>query len=284
MEKVIITIFTDPMMGLSYECEPVFRSLESHFRGKIEFRYVMGGLVRDVSDFMTPEELSYAPEEGIRRYCLRLADIYRSEESIGGLPINMDGFHLFDVQHRSSWPLNIAFEAVKLIKPEKDEQFLYRLRYETIMETRQTTCSNELIRIAGICGLDTASFIRALSDGTAETAFLADLDRRKSLGIYGLPANLIQYREKFMLVKSLIGYEEFAGLISKISDGKILSEKPEVTTAEIERILKQHPLISGMELMAAFDLNTRQIELVMASCLSGKWSKNRYGFYEMTKS
>ena len=87
-----------------------------------------------------------------------------------------------------------------------------------------------------------------------------------------------------MLVKSLIGYEDFAGVISQISGGKIQPEKPEVTTAEIERILKHHPLISGMELMAAFDLNARQIELMIDPCLSGKWSENRNGFYEMTKN
>ena len=67
MGKAIITTFTDPMMGLSYESEPVFRKLETHFEGQIEFRCVMAGLVRDVSDFMTPEERSMEPETGIRR-------------------------------------------------------------------------------------------------------------------------------------------------------------------------------------------------------------------------
>ena len=29
--KVIITTFTDHMMGLSYECKPLFRRLEAHY-------------------------------------------------------------------------------------------------------------------------------------------------------------------------------------------------------------------------------------------------------------
>ena len=58
-EQVLITTFTDPMMGLSWECEPVFRKLETHFRNKLEFRYLMAGLVRDVSDFMTLETLEF---------------------------------------------------------------------------------------------------------------------------------------------------------------------------------------------------------------------------------
>ena len=47
--------------------------METHFEGKIEFRFVMAGLVRDVSDFMTPEEREETnrdPESGINQYCL----------------------------------------------------------------------------------------------------------------------------------------------------------------------------------------------------------------------
>ena len=56
MEKVILTIFTDPMMGLSYESEPIMDRLQKEYGDIIEFRNVMALLVRDISDFMTPEE------------------------------------------------------------------------------------------------------------------------------------------------------------------------------------------------------------------------------------
>ena len=94
MEKIILTTFTDPMMGLSYEQEPVYEKLAKHYGNKLVFKYVMSGLVRDVSDFMLPEELALPADEGIRVYNRRLARIYKDEESIGGLPINMDGFAL----------------------------------------------------------------------------------------------------------------------------------------------------------------------------------------------
>lgn len=281
MEKVIITIFTDPMMGLSYESEPVFRKLETRYRERIGFKYVMGGLVRDVSDFMTPEELSYEPDEGIRRYCLRLADIYRSEEHIGGLPINMDGFHLFDAQHRSSRPLNIAFEAAKLTAPEKAEQFLYRLRYAAIAETKQTTKEQEILSAAQKAGLELSSFTRAFHDGTAEAAFQADLNFKESLRIHGLPAYLIQYKEKAILVKSLIGYDDFTELISRISEGKIQPQKPEASAAEIEKMLRHHPLISRAELMSAFDHNNQELEHLIAPCLSAGRCRKINGFYEI---
>lgn len=281
MDKVIVTIFTDPMMGLSYECEPIFRKLETHYKERIEFKYVMGGLVRDISDFMTTEELSYEPNEGIRRYCLRLADTYRSEESICGLPINMDDFHLFDAQHRSSYPMNIAFEAAKLTEPEKAEQFLYRLRYAAIVETKQTTTEKEILYTAEKTGLEISAFTRALHNGTAEAAFQDDLSFKESLQIHGLPAYLIQYKDKAILVKSLIGYDDFAELLLHISDGIIKPEKPEASAAEIEKMLNHHPLISRIELMTAFDLCSQEIEHLMASCRSAGRIRNINGFYEM---
>ena len=47
----------------------------------------MAGLVGDVSEFMITSELELGPEEG---------------------------FHLFDAEHRSSYPLCIAYKAAQL--------------------------------------------------------------------------------------------------------------------------------------------------------------------------
>ena len=259
MSKVIITTFTDPMMGLSYEREPVFRKLETHFREKIAFRYVMAGLVRDVSDFMTPEELAMEPEEGIKAYCARLAEIYKSEEYIGGLPIHMDGFHLFDSTHRSSWPLDIAFKAAALTAPEKAERFLYNLRYATIVETRQTTRTDELLRVAEETGIDKGPFLEAFQNGAAEAAFLEDLRDTRSLGIRGLPAYLIEYEDKALLVRSPGEYETFTALIDRITEGWIKPQSPNMTTSELEDFFRKHPLISEMELMAAFNLKESEL-------------------------
>ena len=73
-EKIKLLTFTDPMMGLSYECEPIFRKLETHFPGEIEFRYVMSGLVRNVYDFVDPVDL---PNGGHSRpWCLSKVPSY----------------------------------------------------------------------------------------------------------------------------------------------------------------------------------------------------------------
>ena len=203
-------------MGLSYEQEPVYEKLAAHFGDRLVFHYVMSGLVRDVSDFMLPEERALPAEEGIRLYNRRLARIYKGEEGIGGLPINMDGFHLFDGDHRSSYPLCIAYKAVELCCPEKAFPFLLKLRRATIVETRQTTRTDELISVAGETGLDKAQFRRAFEDGRAAAAFQKDLELTRSLGIRQLPTFLIQYGEKAVLVNGMTSYDAFVNMIDKL--------------------------------------------------------------------
>lgn len=89
-DTIFLTVFTDPMMGLSYESEPILARLQTEYGEVLKIRYAMSVLVRDVSDFMTPEEQALEPEAGIRLYCRRLAQIYKSEEIIGGLPTTHD--------------------------------------------------------------------------------------------------------------------------------------------------------------------------------------------------
>ena len=209
MEKIILTTFTDPMMGLSYEQEPVYEKLAAHYGDQLEFKYVMAGLVRDVSDFMLPSELALPPEEGMQVYNKRLAQIYLDEESIGGLPMNMDGFHLFDENHRSSYPLCIAYKAAQLAEPGKADDFLLRLRRATIVETRQTTLTGELVSVAKESGIDKTDFLNHFNDGSAEAAFHEDLALTRSYCIHGLPCCLIQCGNRHNLVNGMIGYDKF---------------------------------------------------------------------------
>lgn len=215
MEKVIITIFTDPMMGLSYESEPIMDRLQKEYGNLIEFRNVMGLLVRDVSDFMIPEERALKPEEGISLYCRRLARIYKSEESIGGLPINMDGFCLFNKEHRSSKPLNLAYKAAQLADPEKADAFLVALRHATVVDCLPTTHFDIIMKVVREIEIDEKSFIRHYQDGGAEKALNEDLNFARRLGIHSLPSYLVQYKDKALLIQSF-DYQDFSDAIKSV--------------------------------------------------------------------
>lgn len=192
-----------------------------HFGNRLSYKYVMSGLVRDVSDFMLPGELALPIEEGIRVYNRRLAGIYKSEEAIGGLPINMDGFHLFDKGHRSSYPLCIAYKAAELCNLEKADAFLMRLRRATIVDSRQTTKTDELVRVAQMTGLDKEKFLTLFKDGSTKAAFEKDLQLTQSLGIHSLPTCLVQCGKKAALMNGMMGYEDFVSELKRIEELRV---------------------------------------------------------------
>ena len=212
-DRIIFTTFTDPMMGLTYEMEPIYARLKQEYVDQIEFRWVMSLLVRDVSDFMTPHELAMEPEAGIHAYNARLAQIYKSEEAIGGLPINMEGFCLFDEEHRTSKPLNLAYKAAQLADLEKADDFLLNLRHATVVDCRPTTHFDVILDIVHATNIDEKTFQQYFKDSSAEYALQQDLDYTARLNIHSLPTCLIESNGKSIQVQTF-SYEDIMNVVS----------------------------------------------------------------------
>lgn len=256
MDKLTIEIFTDPMMGLSYESEPVFRTLETHYPGMLEFRYRMGLLVRDVMDFIDPADLRFGKAEAIKRYNKRLARIYKEEEPIGGLPINMEGFHLFSETETSSLPMNLAYKAVERIAPEKAGQFLYQFRYATIVETRPTVRMEEILRVVRLLDIPVDIFENAFHAVETMKALSEDIMEHRALNVYTLPTYVLEYAGNRMVIPRLIGYDGFSNAIEEITNGSLRPVVPKVTRDAVLDLCKKHPLISPVEIRDAFEFNS----------------------------
>lgn len=249
-----ISNFTDPMMGLSYESEPFLRKLETHFAGRIQFRYVMSGLVRDVYDFVDPADLRLGKEVALRRYNARLAKIYEAEEDISGMPINMSDLQLFSTEHTSSLPLNLAYKAAQLADPAKADVFLYNIRYATIVECRPTTRFPEIMRVVGETGISSGSFMQHYEDGSAQAALDDDFRLRQELGVHRLPAYLFEYSDRRLMASGVLDYGAFVEAIKSVTDGELKAVAPELTLEAIRQLVDLHPLISPIEIREAFDL------------------------------
>lgn len=255
-EKLFITTFTDPMMGLSYESMPVLRKLETHFGDKIVFGTKMAGLVRDVYDFVDYNDLKmYGKKVALNKYKAKLAEIYLQEERIAGLPIIMNNFRLFDEKHTSSLPLNRAYKAVELLDKTKSEQFLYNLRYSTVVETNPTTHTDELVKVAVKTGLQADRFLKAYESEESKEALNKDFEIYKILNINTLPAYLLQYKDQAVLITSLAKYEDFIQVINKLTKKEIRGKRTKPTVQNIYDFVKIHPFISSNELTEAFGLN-----------------------------
>ena len=188
-------------------------------------------------------------------YNARLAKIYESEESISGMPINMRGFQLFSVDETSSLTLNLAYKAVQIIDASKADEFLYRLRYATIVETRPTTRAEEILKVVNDLNIDEDEFIAQSKNGNAESALQKDLNFAYKLGIHTLPAYLIEYDGEGALFQSLLGYNDFVRIIYTLTKGAVKPEVPEKSLASLKKLLYKHPLISPIEIREAYDFS-----------------------------
>lgn len=250
---VRITCFTDPMMGLSWEFEPTLRKLETHFAGCLRVEYAMGVLAPRIEPFMTWEERALPPEERFERYNRRLAGIYKEEEPIAGMPINMEGFRLFSPERNSTLPLNLAFEAARVLDAARAERFLYRLRYATVVECRPTTCEDEILRVAELTGYDGGRFQVELWGSQARSLLDADLDLKARAGVRGLPAFLVSCGDRAYVLHGLASFRAIAATIARLTDGRVQPQSARADVDAVRRLLAGHPLISPLEIQAAFD-------------------------------
>ena len=253
--RVTIITFTDPMMGLSYECEPIFRKLETHFPDDVEFKYLMNVLVANVYDRVNPNDLSKGKGYAIEKYNAKLAKIYENEEDITGMPINMADFQLFSVEHTSSLPLNLAYKAAQLADESKADLLLYNLRYASIVECRQTTKTEEILRVVRDTNIDEAAFLEHFNGESVKSALDMDLQFAQRLGIRTLPAYLIAYGEEGALFQELLGYEAFVTIIDRLTKGVIKPQSVEKSLKHLRNFINKHPLISPIEIREAFDFD-----------------------------
>lgn len=270
-DRVRFTVASDPMMGLAWECEPVLRRLETHFEGRIEIRHAMSVLVRDVADFVDPDDLALGLPEAIRRYLPRLAAIYLEEEPIGGMPICMDGLALFDERRTSSLPLCLAAEAARLADPDRADAFLYALRRATVAETRPTTRLDELLAVVAASGIDRDAFLAHFNGGTAMAALSRDERFVRAARRHGLPAAVVEYGGDVLLVPGVPTWERAVAAIARLSDGALRPEPPEATPAALAALLARRPALHAEEIRAAFGVESPAAlrELVRPLVLDG---------------
>lgn len=254
MNTLTITIFTDPIMGLSYESEPFLRKLETHFPNQITIKNVMSGLVRNVYDFVDKNDLAVSQEYAIARYLPRLAAIYNAEQDISGMPVCMENLQLFSTERTSSIPLNLAYKAVERIEPNKADEFLYRLRFATIVEVRPTTDTDELVQVAEQVGIEKTLFLNEFLSDRNQQDLQNDFAYRAKMGVRGLPAYLFEYQGKQVLANGVLNDDDFFGIIGQITQGELQPAIPILNTQNVWALIQNRRLISPIEIQYAFDL------------------------------
>lgn len=258
MKRIIITSYTDVLCSWCWATEPAYRALETRFPDEIEFRYVYGGMIRNLDDFkeggawdqeLTPADANRLTmghwQEGVRLH---------------HMPIQAEGFSLFteNPASQSSMPQGLAFKAAQVANPELANRYLRRIREATVAEAQRTHERAVQLQLAEDVGLDVAAFSAALDDGSAQRKLNADLMLTHSQGVAVFPTfNIKTERAREGILTGFNRWEDFANAISHLTDGELQPVAAPWDEAELEYLFYKTPRLTHEELFQAFDFEKR---------------------------
>lgn len=264
MDKIFIYQFTDPTCVWSWGNEPELRAIEHLYGDRVEIRYVMGGLVEDITTLFNLE----VPKSQIIEQANRLiADDWLAASAIHGMPVVTNDMHLYTEQYSSSYPQNIAYHAARRIDPTAAKIFLRRMREATFTECKRTSQIDVLIELANEAGIESAEFINHYTDSNPQTDFASDRMMCRRNGITGFPSYLIKSDSTYII---LCGYQKLSSLqsaISRLSRDKIRPRRIGPSLANLMDFIKRYKRVYPKEIEVCFSLDENQV-LLMLNTLS----------------
>lgn len=176
-----ILFATDPICSHCWAMEPAWRRFLHLYGEHVEVTHLYGGLLpgwdgfRDSAGIQTPADIPPHWDEVAERY---------------GQPIDASVWHTDPLE--SSYPPSIAAHAVRAIAPEREDDYLRRIRQALFLEARNIARPEVLIACAADVGLDEKAFGSALDDASSQEAFSADLRSKANRGIRGFPTLIVE--------------------------------------------------------------------------------------------
>lgn len=261
MTKLTITTVADPMMGMLWETWPTMRKLETHYGNQIDFKFMMGQLVKNVYDLVDPNvSRKYGKRVALNQYWTRLMQVYLQEEQIAGMPIYMGGDErLFDEHHLSSVPLDLGLRAIAGNDQRLEDQALYEMQYDTVVADRQTNDPKYLITLAKKFGIGQSQFSQRYNSAVVKNQLAQEQQIMQQMKINQLPAYILTYQGKTLILKGLPKYCDWQKIIKQATNGEVQEHQVGLSAETIKSFIDRHPHISSLELKAAFDVEEQTI-------------------------
>jgi protein-disulfide isomerase-like protein with CxxC motif len=185
---------------------------------QIRIEYVMGGLIEDFEGFYDAANDISEPSE-IGPHWLEASDLH-------GMPVDTDIFEVDPAY--STYPASEAFVAARQQDRKLAHRYLRRLREAFATEVRNVNHREEQVALADSVGLDVETFTAALDDGTARTAFEADLDRTRTVGVRAFPTYHVSGPQGERRVGGFQSFDDLAAELSAVAPSLEQSSPPTV--------------------------------------------------------
>ena len=269
-EEVIIQIieFTDPACTWCWGSEPILRKLQYHYKEQLKVSFVMGGLVEDAHSFMDPRNNIGGD---LNKFNKQVGEHWLEASERHGMPVQAEGFKLFDDENPSTYPMNIAYKAAQFQGEEKANKFLRRMREAIAAEAKQANTMEVLIELAQESSLDISRFIADMESGVAKKAFEEDRYTTRSYRANGFPSFLIKSSdEKELMLRGYQSYENFKSSINHLSNSELTESKQETSEKTILDFIKAFEKVTTVEIKENFDLSETELDKWIKSLVSNK--------------
>lgn len=185
--RLEVMVFTDPYCSWCWAAEPMLLSMAETYREQLRFIHVLGGLIKDMDDFLDPEN-------GIAGAAAVMPH-WRKVSGFSGQPVDERLWEeIAGIRHFSSWPASIACRAAFLQGEEAGVRFLRNMRIAALTGRKvisEESAYNEVARQTE--GLDFEGFREAVESGAAAGAFEEDRKLCERLNVHVFPT-LLFYR------------------------------------------------------------------------------------------
>ena len=175
----------DPMCSWCWGFRPVWQQVQRAVAGKLDVRYVLGGLAADTDEPM-PEEMRLNVIDNWRRI----------QREIPGTEFNYD-FWTRCSPRRSTYPACRAIIACRMQQPELESEMLLLIQQAYYLLARNPSDLDVLVALAEQLGLDTRQFVDDIQSEVCQNVLLEEIEFCREINIFSFPSLVIKQGESY---------------------------------------------------------------------------------------
>ena len=257
-----ITVFADPVCTWCWGSVPVIRALSYRYGEQLEFSYLMGGMIEDITTYSN-RKLSIGGDIALSNR--NIHEHWSEASSAHGMPVCSSGFHLFSEERRSTLPQNYAYIAADIycrkhketMPPGSKFRFLRRLQEATATDAALTNKEDVITGIAAATGFDPETFRTIFNNPEVKDEYRKCKSLCSEYEVQSFPTYLVEHRGEEMLLRRYSTYEIISQSIAQLSFNNIkpINDGREIFVKEnVKHFISQYGNAYPVEIATAFSL------------------------------
>lgn len=175
----------DPMCSWCWGLRPVWQQVQQALAGKVEVRYILGGLAPDTDQPM-PEEMQR-----------NIQDTWKTiQQEIPGTEFNYD-FWTRCRPRRSTYPACRAIIACRMRQPQLEGEMLLLIQQAYYLQAENPSDLDVLISLAEKLGLDEKQFADDIQSELCQNTLLKEIEFCRDINISSFPGLVLKQGKSY---------------------------------------------------------------------------------------